>query len=448
MGTDVSGRQLIFSRIRKIAAATALTGFVAAAAWLVAPGDTVAGGETRSISLYHVHTKESLTITYMVNGRYVPSALSKINYLMRDWRRNEVTKIDPKTIDLMWELHADLGSKAPVHIICGYRSAKTNGFLKRIGRNVARRSQHILGKAIDLYFPDVNTQTIRNSALVREVGGVGYYRSAGGPTGFLHIDSGRVRHWGPAISRTQMARIFREYRKTVGARAGGKYEPPASTPEPSDSNNIAYDGVDEDIDEAADAKPAPTPRVKPEGQAPGEIAQGYPVPIPREKPIEVLMLAAANLQIVPASAPPPRVNFNEGPRPAGNTYSLAAAEPGIDDVVGDEPVSNTSAKGSFGGGLAGIAPQPAPLIKPLAASAGNTDLFLSSAELVFSTAQSARRDYEQPGSGDPVVAAKSAMEANPPGMAVASLMLVSTAANKGDLLLVNRSTKGSLLGVR
>jgi hypothetical protein len=98
--------------------------------------------------------------------------------------------------------------------------------------------------------------------------------------------------------------------------------------------------------------------------------------------------------------------------------------------------------------LAGIAPQPAPLIKPLAASAGNTDLFLSSAELVFSTAQSARRDYEQPGSGDPVAAAKSAMEANPPGMAVASLMPVSTAANKGDLLLVNRSTKGSLLGVR
>ena len=117
-----------------------------------------AGGETRTISLYHVHTKESLTVTYKVNGRYIPSAMSKINHLMRDWRRNETIKMDPETVDLMWELHADLGSNRPIHIICGFRSPKTNAFLKRIGRNVARKSQHMVGKAIDLYFPDVSTE--------------------------------------------------------------------------------------------------------------------------------------------------------------------------------------------------------------------------------------------------------------------------------------------------
>ena len=69
-----------------------------------------AAGENRTISLYHVHTKESLTITYKVNGRYIPSAMTKINHLMRDWRRNEIIKMDPETVDLMWELHADLGS--------------------------------------------------------------------------------------------------------------------------------------------------------------------------------------------------------------------------------------------------------------------------------------------------------------------------------------------------
>jgi len=52
------------------------------------------------------------------------------------------------------ELHEDLGSKQPIRIICGYRSSETNAMLKRIGRHVATQSQHITGKAIDMYFPD------------------------------------------------------------------------------------------------------------------------------------------------------------------------------------------------------------------------------------------------------------------------------------------------------
>ena len=42
--------------------------------------------------------------------------------------------MDPRTVDLMWELYADLGSKVPIRIISGYRSAETNSMLKRIGR--------------------------------------------------------------------------------------------------------------------------------------------------------------------------------------------------------------------------------------------------------------------------------------------------------------------------
>jgi len=192
-------RYILNKGIRGIALSGVLAAAIGASVWFGVP-HVSAGGETRTISLYHVHTGESLTVTYKVDGRYIPSALERINRLLRDWRRNEVITIDPKTIDLVWELHADLGSQAPVHIICGYRSPRTNAFLRRIGRNVARNSQHMLGKAIDLYFPDVPTEKIRNSALVRQVGGVGYYRSAGGPSGFLHVDSGHGRHWGPYIS--------------------------------------------------------------------------------------------------------------------------------------------------------------------------------------------------------------------------------------------------------
>lgn len=180
---------------------------------------TQASGETRTISLRHMHTGEKLTITYKKDGRYIPSAMAQINHLLRDWRRNETITIDPRTIDLVWELHADLGSQVPVNIVCGYRSPATNAFLHRIGRHVATKSQHMKGKAIDFFFPDVPLTKIRNSALVRRVGGVGYYS---GKNGFVHLDSGNVRHWGPGMAPSQMASNLRDGMRYVGARMKNK----------------------------------------------------------------------------------------------------------------------------------------------------------------------------------------------------------------------------------
>lgn len=208
--------------LKKAVAAAAIAGTLGLALFMSSVAPAISGGETRTISMVHQHTKESITVTYKQNGRYVPSGMKKLNYFLRDWRRNETVTIDPRTIDLVWELHADLGSRKPVHIVSGYRSPKTNAFLKRIGRKVAGKSQHMKGKAIDFFFPDVSTLKIRNSALARSVGGVGYYRSAGGPTGFLHADSGNVRHWGPAISRSQLASIIRDGRKSIGRHVGKK----------------------------------------------------------------------------------------------------------------------------------------------------------------------------------------------------------------------------------
>jgi uncharacterized protein YcbK (DUF882 family) len=238
------------------------------------------------MTLYSVNTKEKLTTTYMVNGRHVPAELKKINHLLRDWRRGAVTKMDTETIDLMWELHADLGSKAPIHIISGYRSAETNAMLKNIGRNVAKKSMHIQGKAIDLYFPDVPTERLRNSALVRDIGGVGYYPRSGA-SGFVHVDSGRVRHW-PGIGSSQLAKIRRDYRKTVGARLGARPVQVASA-------------------ETAE--------------------EGYPTPTPRPRPIEVLMMAAAQMVVQPAAAPAPVNNFAEA---AARREDSSATKPAIE----------------------------------------------------------------------------------------------------------------------
>jgi uncharacterized protein YcbK (DUF882 family) len=461
---DAEHREFLKKRgLRGIAASTLLAVMIGAGTWFGSAYGVSAGGETRTLSLYHIHTGESLTITYKVDGRYIPSALEKINRLMRDWRRNEVISIDPKTLDLMWELHADLGSARPIHIICGYRSPKTNSFLKRIGRNVARKSQHMLGKAIDLYFPDVPTEKIRNSALVRQVGGVGYYRSAGGPTGFVHIDSGRVRHW-PHIGSSQMAKIFRNSRTTIGARRSRQDQIMVASAESEKAPKSAAAVVAEsnDFDDEAVSSPnftAPLPRAKPSSEPLVDLAKGYPVPKPRPKPIEVLMMAAANMQIEPASAPPPRVNFAEQPSPVEDSLGVVAAADSMIEDSSSEPIANSTAKGSFADSLRDGTAEGTPMIKPLIASTSGDETFWWPKRLVFSPEHAVRRDgapqifangepqpiedlgplaEEVSSSPIPLVS-----QANAQPMVISSLMTVST--GKSDRLEVNRSAKGGFL---
>ena len=47
-----------------------------------------AAAEVRALRLYHMHTGESLTITYKRDGRYIPSAMAQLDYFLRDWRTN------------------------------------------------------------------------------------------------------------------------------------------------------------------------------------------------------------------------------------------------------------------------------------------------------------------------------------------------------------------------
>ncbi len=180
--------------------AAALLGMSAGAPQVVATF-----GTTRTISMHHIHTDETITITYKRDGKYDPDALKKLNWFLRDWRENQATEMDPRTIDLLWEMHTELGSKVPIDIICGYRSEKTNEMLRRTVGGQAKQSQHITGKAIDAVFPDISLKQMRYSALIREVGGVGYYPTSGTP--FVHVDTGPVRAW-PRLPRYELALLF------------------------------------------------------------------------------------------------------------------------------------------------------------------------------------------------------------------------------------------------
>jgi len=167
--------------------------------------NAVANGETRTLSMHHMHTDESITITYKRNGRYDEEALKKIDWFLRDWRRQESTRIDPHTLDILWEVATELKAQKPIEIVCGYRAPATNEMLRRRSSGVAKGSLHTHGQAIDFYIPDVSLVELRYAGLRLQRGGVGFYPSSGSP--FVHMDTGRIRHW-PGISRQELARVF------------------------------------------------------------------------------------------------------------------------------------------------------------------------------------------------------------------------------------------------
>ena len=180
--------------------------------------NAIAEGDTRTISLHHIHTDEDITITYKRNGRYDDAALEKLNWFLRDWRRGEKTDMDPRLIDLVWEVQREVGTAQPVWVVCGYRSPQTNAMLRHRSRGVARFSQHMLGRAMDFYIPGAPLEELRVIGLRLARGGVGFYPSSGSP--FVHMDTGSIRMW-PRMSREELARVFPDG-KTVQIPTDGK----------------------------------------------------------------------------------------------------------------------------------------------------------------------------------------------------------------------------------
>ena len=182
------------------------------------PATVQAESGNRTLKLYFIHTREKAEITFKRNGRYDARGLKQINQFLRDWRRNEPTKMDPRLLDLVWEVYQKVGAKDYINVVSAYRSPATNGMLRSRSKGVAKKSQHMLGKAMDFYIPGVKLATLRATAMKFQVGGVGYYPTSGSP--FVHLDVGSVRAW-PRMSRQELARLFPDG-KTMHVPTDGK----------------------------------------------------------------------------------------------------------------------------------------------------------------------------------------------------------------------------------
>ena len=165
--------------------------FSTSIASLFLPAKKVLALDEKRLSFYHTHTKKKLEVTYSRDGAYIDSALVEIDNFLGDFRTGDVTSIDPKLLDLIHEIRESLGSSGTFEVISAYRSPKTNEMLRDGGGGVAKNSQHLLGKAIDVRLDDVDLPKLRDVALAMQRGGVGYYEKSN----FVHVDTGRVRHW-------------------------------------------------------------------------------------------------------------------------------------------------------------------------------------------------------------------------------------------------------------
>jgi uncharacterized protein YcbK (DUF882 family) len=168
-----------------------------AVAIMLLPGMSghLAGGSSPSkfrLQLYNLHTGERLSTVYRIGDQYQPSAIAQLDHFLRDCRTGTVRDYDVREFDLLHDLMLRLGRpNGEIDIVCGYRTQRTNQWLREHGHAVALHSEHIEAKAIDIRVPGFTAARVRDAALSLHRGGVGYYAGSG----FVHVDVGRVRRW-------------------------------------------------------------------------------------------------------------------------------------------------------------------------------------------------------------------------------------------------------------
>jgi len=151
-------------------------------------------GAKYELRLRHLHTGETLNVVYRIGNTYIPAAIAKLDHFLRDHRTEDESRYDPREFDVLHNLLTRLGRPSgEIDVVCGYRTPWSNEFLRGLGRNtgVAKNSQHVLAKAIDIRVPGVKTRSVRDAALSLQAGGVGYYPVSQ----FVHVDVGPVRRW-------------------------------------------------------------------------------------------------------------------------------------------------------------------------------------------------------------------------------------------------------------
>jgi uncharacterized protein YcbK (DUF882 family) len=167
---------------RSVLAALGAVGLAAVPAW-------ARSARERRVHLVCPETGEAFDGVYWQDGQYLPEAMRRINWLMRDFHCDAVAKIDPSLVDLLHGVTLNLGTRRPISVLSGYRTPSTNIELRHEGRPAAPHSQHLVARAADIAVEGIGVARLHRAAGRLNHGGIGLYR------GYIHIDTGPVRDW-------------------------------------------------------------------------------------------------------------------------------------------------------------------------------------------------------------------------------------------------------------
>jgi uncharacterized protein YcbK (DUF882 family) len=189
---DMTGKTTSGMTRRGLLGAFAATAVTAAPTFANAAGLLRGAGDIRRIKMYSGRTGERIDMIYWIEGKYIGDAVKEVNHFMRDWRTNDVVKMDLRTVDIMAAAHNLLNADEPYMLLSGYRSPKTNNMLRSRSGGVAKNSLHLRGQAADLRLSSRSVNQMAKAAAVCRGGGVGRYSGSN----FVHMDCGTVRTWG------------------------------------------------------------------------------------------------------------------------------------------------------------------------------------------------------------------------------------------------------------
>ncbi|GGG21658.1 hypothetical protein GCM10010964_07300 [Caldovatus sediminis] len=145
-------------------------------------------GAGRRLRVRHAATGAAFSGPYHDGRATDPAAMRELSIVLADHHSGRWRPFDPAAIDILWEL----GQRERMDefvILSGYRTAATN-----VAVGGAGDSLHLQARALDVQVPTARLASFGEAAAALGRGGVGLYPSQG----FVHIDSGPVRRWGPS----------------------------------------------------------------------------------------------------------------------------------------------------------------------------------------------------------------------------------------------------------
>jgi uncharacterized protein YcbK (DUF882 family) len=153
----------------------------ALAAPMVAPGTRV--------RLVDAHSGAVFDGVYRNAKGPVAKTMAELDLFLRDRRTGGATSIDVRVIDFVAAVMAATNQSSAT-VLSAYRSLQTNAMLEHTMFGVADNSQHLYGRALDVYFSERLDDAVEAARGMKR-GGVGWYPKSH----FIHLDAGPVRNW-------------------------------------------------------------------------------------------------------------------------------------------------------------------------------------------------------------------------------------------------------------